>query len=137
MTTPTTTTTGTAVLVTSFGYGHAPAPEADLTVDARRHLRNPHHDPAMRHRTGLDADVRHHVMTTPGAAGLIHHTAAAARALADVAGAGGRQVVLAIGCVGGKHRAVALAEAVGTALRAFGICVDVAHRDVDKPVIQR
>jgi RNase adaptor protein for sRNA GlmZ degradation len=125
------------VVVTSFGYGHAPPPEADLTVDARRHLRNPHADPAMRHRTGLDAEVRHHVMATPGAAGLVHHTAAAARDLAHLTGTRGHRVTVAIGCVGGRHRAVALAEAIADALRASGIHAEATHRDVDKPVIQR
>ncbi|MGI8313446.1 RapZ C-terminal domain-containing protein [Saccharopolyspora hattusasensis] len=45
----------------------APAPDADITLDARRHLRNPHRDPAMRYLTGLDARVRDHVLATPGA----------------------------------------------------------------------
>jgi hypothetical protein len=54
------------VIVTSFGYGHGPAPEADIILDTRRHLRNPHANRAMRQLTGIDPSVRQQVLTTPG-----------------------------------------------------------------------
>ncbi|MEV8639075.1 RNase adapter RapZ [Streptosporangium sp. NPDC051023] len=123
------------VVITSFGYGHAPAPEADLTIDARRHLRNPHADPRMRELTGLDAIVRDHVLATPGAQQLIRHAAATAKDLLAVA----RQhpVTVAVGCVGGRHRSTAIACEISEALRGQGIAVVVEHRDVAKPVIQK
>lgn len=126
------------VVVTSFGYGHSPAPEADITLDTRRHLRNPHADPAMRQLTGMDRSVRQHVLTTPGVRRLITTTDAMVRALLDdVADARSRLVRVATGCVGGRHRSVVLAEEIATELRAHGIGAEVAHRDIDKPVIQR
>ncbi|MGW3114434.1 RapZ C-terminal domain-containing protein [Streptomyces sp. NPDC001091] len=125
------------VVVTSFGYGHSPAPEADITLDTRRHLRNPHHDPAMRDLTGLDSAVRQHVLTTPGARHLITNTAVMAQILlTDVADARQRLVTVAVGCVGGRHRSVAIAEEIAVSLRSLGVGVEVEHRDIDKPVIQ-
>lgn len=129
------TFTGPQVKVISFGYGHAPAPEADLTIDVRRHLRNPHHDLAMRHRTGLDAAVRRHVLDTPGARSLIRHAATAARDLAVIIAPS--TVTIAVGCVGGRHRSVAMACAIVTDLCAHGVTAEIIHRDVERPVIQR
>ncbi|MEV4753022.1 RNase adapter RapZ [Streptosporangium sp. NPDC049248] len=123
------------VVVTSFGYGHSPAPEADLTLDARRHLRNPHHDPAMRTLTGLDRVVREHVLATPGAQATITTAITFARDLhAQVNGQ--RLVTIAVGCVGGRHRSVAIAAEVVAGLNACGLDALVAHRDVGRPVIQ-
>lgn len=120
------------VTVISFGYGHGPAPQADFTVDARRCLRNPHHDEAMKQLTGLDEAVFQHVLNTPGALGLIAYTADSAYALA---GATSQPVTVATGCTGGRHRAVALAEGIAAGLRARRVNVHVHHRDIDKPLL--
>jgi RNase adaptor protein for sRNA GlmZ degradation len=122
------------VTVISFGYGHEGIcpPVADITVDARRCLRNPHHDPAMREPTGLDDAVRRHVLATPGARGLILFTAATAHYLATVTG---QPVTVATGCTGGRHRAVALAEGIAADLRYRDVQVTVIHRDIDKPLL--
>jgi hypothetical protein len=85
------------VTITSFGYGHSLPPEADVTVDARRLLLDPHVDPAMREMTGLDETVRRHVLATRGAKAWVEHEAASVRALlAHV----GRSVTVAFGCAG-------------------------------------
>lgn len=121
------------VTITSFGYSHQEeVPVADLTIDARRTLRNPHHDPAMRYKTGLDFSVRAHVLDTPGARELILHTAAAALGLLA---ATSLDVAIATGCAGGRHRAVALAEEIAARLRTAGVVVKVEHRDIGKPVL--
>ncbi|MEU8104501.1 RNase adapter RapZ [Nonomuraea muscovyensis] len=126
------------VVIKSFGYGHAPAPRADITLDTRTSLRNPHHDPAMRYLTGLDMAVRSHVMTTPGATGMLRNLAAMVTAmLDDFVNAQGRVVRVAIGCVGGRHRSVALAEELAASLRADGVGVEVDHRDIAKPVLDK
>lgn len=123
-------------VVISFGYGHGDPPQADITLDARRHLRNPHADPAMRELTGLHSRVRHHVLTTPGARNLIGHAAAmASDLLTDVANERWRLVTVAVGCVGGRHRSVALAEEIAAELRAGGVGVETEHRDLDKEVL--
>jgi UPF0042 nucleotide-binding protein len=125
------------VAITSFGYGHGPASQADLTIDARRHLRNPHADPAIRYLTGLDPAVRYHVLTTPGARSVVRIAVTfATNLLVDTAAQQFRLVTIAVGCVGGRHRSVAMAEAVTAGLRAHSIAVEVEHRDIHRPVIQ-
>lgn len=123
------------ILVQSFGYGHDQAPQADVTIDARRLFRNPHHDPAMRDLTGLDRTVSEHVMTTPGVRPAVRRTAELALDLAWIAG--DKRVTVAVGCVGGRHRSVAMAEEVAELLNSYGVAVAVSHRDVAKPVIQK
>lgn len=122
------------VYVISFGYGHAPAPEADLTLDTRRLLRNPHHDPRMRELTGLDEVVRQHVLATPGAARLI---STASVLVADLHVQTNAPVTVAVGCVGGRHRSVVIAEELAATLRSDGIKTSITHRDVHRDVIQR
>lgn len=125
------------MVVSSFGFGHGPAVEADFVLDARRQFRNPHHHPEMRYKTGLDSAVRQHVLTTPGVRTAIEHvTAMALDLFREVADPGFRLVTIAVGCQGGRHRAVALAEEIAVALRAHGIGCVVEHRDIDKPVLE-
>jgi RNase adaptor protein for sRNA GlmZ degradation len=122
--------------VTSFGYGHAPAPAATITLDVRGLLRNPHHDPAMRHLTGRHSVVRDHVNATPGAQDLVCNTVVLVRQLLQQAGdPQGLRVDVAVGCVGGRHRSVALAEEIALSLELDGIGTEVEHRDIDKPVL--
>ncbi|SEU46720.1 RapZ C-terminal domain-containing protein [Nonomuraea wenchangensis] len=124
------------IRVISFGFGHEPPPRADLVIDVRELLRNPHHDPALREMTGLDEPVRRHVLDTPGALGLLHHVAATASALAADLAPQNRTVTVAWGCSGGRHRAAALAEETADLLWASGVnIVHVEHRDVDKPLL--
>jgi UPF0042 nucleotide-binding protein len=126
----------TTVEIISFGYGHAAPPEADIVVDARRRFRNPHADPAMRQLTGLEQSVRSHVLATPGVAVVIGRTAQLAAELTTTTADGG-PVTVAVGCVGGRHRSVAIAQAIATELAGGGLTVALVHRDVDRPVIQR
>ena len=130
--------TTTNVLITSYGVLHAPAPEGDaLTVDLRTALRNPHHDPAMRQLTGLDEPVRAHVLATPGAWDIIDRTVSRVLAMLGYAPTGHTAPLpVHTFCQGGRHRSVAIAEAVAAELRDCGITVQVTHRDVTKPVVQ-
>ena len=124
----------TTVTITSFGYGHDLPPEADVTVDARRLLLDPHVDPGMREMTGLDEQVRRHVLATRGAQPWVEHEAAVVRCLlAEV----GRPVTVAFGCTGGRHRSVVMASECARILAEVGFDVQLEHRDVSKPVIQR
>lgn len=122
------------VTIISFGYRHSPKhPEATITLDVRDRLRDPHVSPAMRELTGLDQVVADHVAATPGAARLVRHTALM---IADlVAETSGDCVGLAIGCAGGRHRSVALAELIRTELGFLGVEAAVNHRDLGKQVI--
>lgn len=124
-----------SVRVTSFGYGHAGPPAAAITLDVRTLLHNPHHDPAMRHLTGRDPAVGQHVMNTPGAIDLVSDTVVLARNLLHSAGRSGLRVDVAVGCVGGRHRSVVLAQEISLMLELHGVGTEVQHRDIDKPVL--
>ncbi|MYW06045.1 hypothetical protein GT354_48785 [Streptomyces sp. SID3343] len=120
------------IRIVSFGYGHGPAPAADLTVDLRRRFRNPHQDPAMRERTGLDQDVYAHVLDTPGVRACAVWTA---RTVRELYAAIGGPLVVATGCTGGRHRAVGMARAVAAALADGRLLAVVEHRDVHRAVL--
>lgn len=124
-----------AAEITSFGYGHAAPPEAHLTVDLRRHFRDPHVDPLLRHLTARSPQVRNAVLATPGIKALV-------AGLADVASAYGTAprpdpVVIAVGCVGGRHRAPVVAAELAALLEHYGAQVTLTHRDMCQPVIRR
>jgi UPF0042 nucleotide-binding protein len=122
------------VAITSFGYGHnLRAPEADVTIDTRRLLHDPHVDPTMREMTGLDETIRRHVLATRGAKAWVEHEAASVRALLDLE----CPVTVAFGCTGDRHRSVVMASECARLLSTAGFDVVVEHRDVTKPVIRR
>ena len=128
---------GIQVVVTSFGYLHGDPPKADLTVDVRHHLRDPHLDPAMREMTGLDVAVIEQVLSTPGANGLIDALVAAASALLPAACRAGWLVTVAIGCAGGRHRSVVLADAVRARLSLAGWGAETEHLHIGEAVVER
>lgn len=112
--------------------------EDGLYYDLGGKLRNPHHDPAMRYRTGLDEAVRDHVLTTPGAGELTVRIAESARELAHgYANRHHRLVHVTIACRGGRHRSVAVAEQVAECLRIDDITVEVHHHHIDQPVVEK
>ncbi|MFI0934636.1 hypothetical protein ACH4RG_23300 [Streptomyces sp. NPDC021019] len=136
------------IRVISFGYGHTglldddghnvlEPPTADVTLDLRRVLYNPHQDPAMRHLTGLDDTVHAHVLATPGARILALNTAMAAHTLMHQAHP--PVVTVAAGCAGGRHRAVSMARAVLDFLTDMsaggGYRTELVHRDAHRPVL--
>jgi RNase adaptor protein for sRNA GlmZ degradation len=122
------------IRVISFGFGHGEPPRADVLLDVRETLRNPHDDPQLREMTGLDSPVRAHVLATPGALTLLRHVTDTALALADALPNG--EVTVAWGCSGGRHRAVALADELHRMVWEAGADVaEVEHRDVDKPLL--
>ncbi|MFJ4674227.1 RapZ C-terminal domain-containing protein [Kitasatospora purpeofusca] len=132
------TSTGTeAVLITSFGYLHGEAPGADVTVDLRRHFKDPHVTPELRYLTAHDQQVREAVRSTPGIPQLVAATAAAVLAYQAGPSAGGYPVHVASGCAGGRHRAASFALDLQAALAVLGIEARVEHRDLAKPVVHR
>jgi UPF0042 nucleotide-binding protein len=124
------------IRVTSFGYGHDDPPAAHLIYDVRVHFRDPHVDPALRHRTARNQQVAATVLATPGVRPLI--ASMAASALAYAAGpSAGVEVTIAVGCVGGRHRAPTIAETLADVLLAMALDVEVVHRDIDRRVLSR
>ena len=116
--------------VTSFGFSRGLPRNADLVFDMR-FLRNPHWVPDLRPGTGLDADVAAYVAADPAyddAVGRIE--ALIALLLPRYRAEGKSYVAVAIGCTGGRHRSVHVAERVGAFLRGHGFSPTVAHRDL-------
>ena len=129
------------VVITTFGTLHGPAPtDGDaLLINLSNALRNPHHDPALRYRTGLDPAVRDHVLSTPGVDRVVSLNVDRIRALVTVHTMQLQPLFtrVHIACRGGRHRSVAVAEEIARELRREGIGVEVYHRDIDKPVVER
>ncbi|MFF2662984.1 ATPase [Kitasatospora sp. NPDC058032] len=125
----------TEICVISFGYLHGAPPEAHLTLDLRKHFRDPHVDPALRHLTAHDLPVRRAVMGTPG----IREAVTAAALVVDAYDAGPTHapLTIAVGCAGGRHRAAVVTAALARRLTMLGFTIRVVHRDLDKPVVER
>ena len=118
--------------VVSFGFKHGLPLEADLVFDAR-FLPNPHWIDALRPHSGLDEDVRDYVMSSPEAVEFLARIGdLVAFLLPYYAREGKSYVSVAIGCTGGRHRSVVLAEALAARLRAQGFALDVHHRDLKR-----
>jgi RNase adapter protein RapZ len=118
--------------VLSFGYKYGLPVDADLVVDVR-FLPNPHWVPELRPLTGLDPGVAAYVFGNPDAAELLRRYGdVLALIIPGYLREGKRYLTLAVGCTGGKHRSVALAEALGKQLRAEGVEANVVHRDLGR-----
>lgn len=123
---------GLAVTVYSFGFKHGAPIDADLVMDVR-FLPNPYYDPELRGLTGLDQPVRDFVMLRDETIEFKKRW----HALLDVVmpgyvSEGKQQLAIGVGCTGGQHRSVALAESTGDYLKSKGYRVSVAHRDLGK-----
>jgi UPF0042 nucleotide-binding protein len=123
---------GTRMLVSvlSFGYKYGLPPEADLVFDAR-FLANPNFVPALRRRTGADARVVRFLRRKPETGRFLTRLLELAFFVLPRHEREGRSyLTLAVGCTGGRHRSVMLANAIGAAVRGKGFPVRVEHRDV-------
>lgn len=119
--------------VVSFGFKYGVPVDADLVFDAR-FLVNPHFVPELRPRSGRDPAVSGFVLDHPEGRDFLDAVARfVAPLLPRYAREGKVVLTVAVGCTGGRHRSVALAEALGARLRegAPGE-VTVAHRDIDR-----
>jgi UPF0042 nucleotide-binding protein len=122
--------TGLRLNIVSFGYKYGLPVDADLVADCR-FLPNPHWVPSLRPLSGCDAAVRDYVLSQPGAAEFLDaYLAVLEVSLAGFEREGKRYVTIAVGCTGGKHRSVAIAEQI--AARLGGRDVTVSHRDLGR-----
>lgn len=120
------------ITVMSFGFKHGIPVDADMVADAR-FLPNPYWDEKLRDRTGQDADVADAVLSGEGAQEFLDHLSALVRTTRDgYLREGKRFVTVAVGCTGGKHRSVALTEALSHTLEAPNVRIGIEHRDLGK-----
>ena len=123
---------GPRVSVVSFGYKYGLPVDADLVVDCR-FLPNPHWIPEFSPMTGQDAPVRDYVLGQPGAPEFLSAYLDALRVLLPGYEREGKHfVTLAVGCTGGKHRSVVIAEQLAAKLAGTGSDVQVVHRDLGR-----
>jgi len=122
--------TGLRLNIVSFGYKYGVPVDADLVADSR-FLPNPHWVPELRALSGLDASVRDYVLGQPAATAFLEaYLSVLEVSLPGFEREGKRYVTLAVGCTGGKHRSVAMAEQL--AARLTGRDVTVSHRDLGR-----
>lgn len=120
------------VTVLSFGFKYGLPPDADFVVDAR-FLPNPFWVPELRDHTGLQPGVSDYVLGQPGARQFIDGYATLVGATAPgFEREGKRYLTVAVGCTGGKHRSVAIAEALAGRLRDGGLAAHAQHRDLGR-----
>jgi len=118
--------------VVSFGYKYGLPVDADLVADCR-FLPNPHWIEQLRPHTGREAPVRDYVLSQPGATDFLDGYREVLRlTAAGYLREGKRFATLAVGCTGGKHRSVVMAEELGRLLAEDGVDVRVMHRDLGR-----
>ena len=118
--------------VVSFGYKHGVPLDADIVLDCR-FLPNPHWRDDLRPLSGLDAPVRDYVLTQPATIMLLDRLDSLWELVLPGYEAEGKSyLTIALGCTGGRHRSVALAEEVARRLELSGGEPTVFHRDVDR-----
>jgi UPF0042 nucleotide-binding protein len=126
------TATSLHATVVSFGYKYGLPVDADVVVDCRL-LPNPHWVPELRPHTGLDEDVRDYVLAQEGAQDFIDEWAALLRRYEHgYLHEGKHFATIAVGCTGGKHRSVVIAEQLAERLQLDGVDVRVVHRDLGR-----
>ncbi|MEY3147687.1 MAG: hypothetical protein RL688_906 [Actinomycetota bacterium] len=120
------------VAVESFGFKHGLPLDADVVMDVR-FLPNPHWDENLRPLSGLDQAVKDDVLSRPQAIEFLRNFQALLQSvLPHYASEGKSYLTIAVGCTGGRHRSVAIAEEIAQGLRASGQPVRVSHRDLGR-----
>jgi UPF0042 nucleotide-binding protein len=118
------------VTLSSFGFKHGLPSDADLVLDVR-FLPNPHYEPDLAPLPGTDRRVAAYVLSRAQTREYLDHLEPFLRyLLPKFVEEGKEQLVIAIGCTGGRHRSVALTEHLATRLREAGYPVAVQHRDL-------
>ncbi|MBR5968898.1 MAG: RNase adapter RapZ [Lachnospiraceae bacterium] len=123
------------ITILSFGFKYGIPVDADLVFDVR-FLPNPFYVEELKHLTGVDAPVRDYVMQAPEAAQFVEKIKDLLTFLIPgYIKEGKNQLVIAVGCTGGQHRSVAVADAVYEAIReGAGYGIKCVHRDYRKNI---
>ena len=123
---------GTVLNLISFGFRHGVPRGLDLLFDVR-FLRNPHFHPTLRPKTGLDLEVAAYALEEERGIGLLARLRDLLQFLVPLYESEGKAyLTVAVGCTGGRHRSVAVVEALAPDRRREGREVNVSHRDVEK-----
>lgn len=116
----------------SFGFRYGVPLDANLVMDVR-FLPNPHYIPELRPQTGLNEDVRQFVLGKPETAEFLRIFNELLSFLIPAYRREGKSyLTIAIGCTGGRHRSVAIAEETARLLQAGGLAIRCTHRDCEK-----
>lgn len=120
------------VNVTAFGYKYGVPMDADLMFDVR-FLRNPYYVDTLREKSGLDEPVRNYVFDSDISREFMNRLLSLIDFLLPLYAEEGKfSLTVAIGCTGGRHRSVAVAQALGDHLREMDITAVNINRDLDK-----
>ncbi|MBI4882986.1 MAG: RNase adapter RapZ [Actinobacteria bacterium] len=120
------------IAVESFGYKHGLPIDADIVIDVR-FLPNPHWDDALRPLTGHDPAVRDFVLGPAPASDFLDRFQSLMLSLLPSYEAEGKSyLTISLGCTGGRHRSVAVAEELARRLRDHGYAVRTGHRDLSR-----
>ena len=118
--------------VMSFGFKHGVPAESDLVFDVR-FLPNPNYVPEFKNRTGKHAGVARYIRSFPQTGEFLDRISALLQYLIPHYAAEGKSyLTIAIGCTGGRHRSVMMAEDIHKRVRKFGYPAKIAHRDIEK-----
>lgn len=119
------------VQLVTFGYKHGVPLEADLVLDVR-FMRNPFYEPELRELDGRDEKVRDFVLAQPGAVHFVDMVVELLTFLLPLYAAEGKnRLTIALGCTGGQHRSIVIAEELARRLRGGGVQdVAVFHREL-------
>lgn len=120
------------ITVLSFGFKYGIPSDADLVFDVR-FLANPYYVPELKYKTGNEKEVQDYVMQTETAGQFLDKLEDMLKFLIpNYINEGKNQLVVAIGCTGGKHRSVTLANAIHERLGTLDYGIKVEHRDIGK-----
>lgn len=124
---------GLKTTIVSFGYKFGLPLDADIVLDVR-FLPNPHWVEGLREQTGSQTGVRDYVLGQEATQDFLDRTRDLfAVLLPGYANEGRHYLTVAVGCTGGRHRSVVLAEEIGNFIRDKGFGATVIHRDVERP----
>lgn len=125
------------ITVVSFGFKYGIPSDADLIFDVR-FLQNPFYIAELKPLTGNDKEVYDYVMNSSGAEEFMEKLTDMIKFLIPrYREEGKNQLVIGIGCTGGKHRSVTIANALYNALNNLDYGLKVEHRDIQKDVIRK
>jgi UPF0042 nucleotide-binding protein len=121
---------GMTVTLLSFGYKYGPPLDADLMLDVR-FLPNPNYIPSLKHQNGTMSRVKKYVLQFPAARKFLRSVENLLKfTLPEYQKEGKSYLTLAVGCTGGHHRSVVIAEEIGHALQREGTPTRIYHRDI-------